>query len=94
MIILIGYKVAGLARHVHDNSTLKEKFDTLVSNDKDLSGDKTALDRRVPTRGIQILHAWMLICTSEVLLNNSLELQSTSYKHIGFQKSSGIFQRH
>jgi hypothetical protein len=50
MIILIVYKVAGLARRVHDNSTLKEKFDTLVSNDKDLSGDKTALDRRVPTR--------------------------------------------
>lgn len=50
MIILIVYKVSGLARHVHDNSTLKEKFDTLVSNDKDLPGDKTALDRRVPTR--------------------------------------------
>lgn len=50
MIILIGYKVAGLTRRVHDNSTLKEKFDTLVSNDKDLSGDKTALDRHVPTR--------------------------------------------
>jgi len=47
MIILIAYKVAGLARRVHDNST--EKFDTLVSNDKDLPGDKTALDRRVPT---------------------------------------------
>jgi hypothetical protein len=29
---------------------LKEKFNTLVSNDKDLPGDKTALDRRVPTR--------------------------------------------
>jgi hypothetical protein len=51
MIILIAYKVAGLARRVHDNSTLKEKFDTLVSNDKDLlPGDKTVLDRRVPTR--------------------------------------------
>lgn len=44
------YQVAGLARRVHDTSTLKEKFDTLVSNDKDLPGDKTALDRRVPTR--------------------------------------------
>jgi len=42
--------VAGLARRVHDNSTLKEKFDTLVSNDKDLPGDKMALDRRVTTR--------------------------------------------
>jgi hypothetical protein len=50
MIILIEYKVAGLARRVHDNSTLKEKFDTLVSNDKDLPGDKTALDRRVTTQ--------------------------------------------
>ena len=42
--------MAGLARRVHNNSTLKEKFDTLVSNDKDLPGDKTALDRRVPTQ--------------------------------------------
>jgi hypothetical protein len=41
--------VAGLTRRVHDSSTLKEKFDTLVSNDKDLPGDKTALDRYVPT---------------------------------------------
>ncbi|KAF8240130.1 hypothetical protein L208DRAFT_1234831, partial [Tricholoma matsutake] len=32
--------VAGLAQHVHDSSTLKEKFDTLVENDKDLSGNK------------------------------------------------------
>jgi hypothetical protein len=47
--------VAGLARRVHDSSTLKEKFNTLVSNDKDLPGDKTALDRRVD--GIQISHA-------------------------------------
>jgi len=44
------YQVAGLARRVHDTSTLKEKFDTLVSNDKDFSGDETALDCRVPTR--------------------------------------------
>jgi hypothetical protein len=43
-------QVSGLARRVHDNSTLKEKFDTLVQNDNDLTGDKTALDRRVPTR--------------------------------------------
>ena len=41
--------MAGLARCVHDNSTLKEKFDILVSNDKNLPGDKTALDRHVPT---------------------------------------------
>jgi hypothetical protein len=50
MMVSIEFKVAGLARRVHDNSTLKEKFDTLVSNDKDLPGDKTALDRRVTTR--------------------------------------------
>ena len=43
-------KVAGLARRVHDASALKEKFDTLVTNNKDLPGDKTMLDRRVPTR--------------------------------------------
>jgi len=43
-------QVAGLARRVHDSSTLKEKFDTLVQNDHDLTGDKTTLDRRVPTR--------------------------------------------
>jgi hypothetical protein len=48
--VTIDLQVAGLARRVHDNSTLKEKFDNLVANDKDLSGDKTMLDRRVPTR--------------------------------------------
>ncbi|KAF8232541.1 hypothetical protein L208DRAFT_1561799, partial [Tricholoma matsutake] len=42
--------VAGLAWHVHDSSTLKEKFDTLVANDKDLSGNKDTLDRQVPTQ--------------------------------------------
>ena len=41
--------MTGLAQHVHDNPTLKEKFDILVSNDKDLPGDKTALDHCVPT---------------------------------------------
>ena len=41
--------MAGLARRVHDSSPLKEKFDTLVTNDKDLPGDKTMLDCRVPT---------------------------------------------
>ena len=29
---------------------MKEKFDNLVQADKDLSGDKETLDRRVPTR--------------------------------------------
>jgi hypothetical protein len=42
--------VAGLARRIHDGSTLKEKFDKLVQNDENLAGSKTALDRRVPTR--------------------------------------------
>ena len=41
--------MAGLAQHVHENSTLKKKFDTLVSNDKDLPGDKRVLDCCVPT---------------------------------------------
>jgi hypothetical protein len=48
-MILIVYQVAGLARCVHDNATLKEKFDTLVSNDKDLPGDKRTLDHCVTT---------------------------------------------
>jgi hypothetical protein len=42
--------VAGLARRVHDGSTLKEKFDKLVEDDEDLKGSKMALIRRVPTR--------------------------------------------
>jgi hypothetical protein len=42
--------VAGLARCVLDTSTLKEKFDTLVLNDKDLPGDKTMLDHHVATQ--------------------------------------------
>ena len=44
------YQVAGLAQHVHDSSTQKEKFDTLVSTDKGLPRDKTALDCHVPTQ--------------------------------------------
>ncbi|KAF8221821.1 hypothetical protein L208DRAFT_1018979, partial [Tricholoma matsutake] len=42
--------VAGLAWCVHDSSTLKEKFDILVTNDKDLSGNKDTLDHQVPTQ--------------------------------------------
>ncbi|KAJ7723017.1 hypothetical protein DFH07DRAFT_932289 [Mycena maculata] len=40
-------KVAGLARRVHDSPTLQEKFEKLVEAN---SGQKAALDRRVPTR--------------------------------------------
>jgi hypothetical protein len=47
--VTIDLQVAGLAQHVHDNSTLKEKFDNLVANDKDLPGDKAMLDLCVPT---------------------------------------------
>ena len=43
-------QVAGLARHVHDGATLKEKFDKLVQEDEELEGSKRALDRRVSTR--------------------------------------------
>ena len=43
------YQVAGLAQCVHYNSVLKEKFDTHISNDKELPGDKTALDCHVTT---------------------------------------------
>lgn len=44
------FKVAGLARRVHDSSTLKEKFDKLVTADTSLEGNKRTLVRRVPTR--------------------------------------------
>ncbi|KAF8881192.1 hypothetical protein BD779DRAFT_1445737, partial [Infundibulicybe gibba] len=43
-------RISGLARRVHDSSTLKEKFDKLVSNDESLQGNRRALSRRVPTR--------------------------------------------
>ena len=43
-------QVAGLARRVHDGTTLKEKFDKLVQEDEELEGSKNALDRRVATR--------------------------------------------
>jgi len=48
-ILIRKSQVAGLAQHVHDSSTLKEKFDILVTNDKDLSGNKETLDHWVPT---------------------------------------------
>ena len=35
---------------MHDSSTLKEKFDKLVADDKLLEGNRRALSRRVATR--------------------------------------------
>jgi len=49
-ILIRKSQVAGLAWYVHDSSTLKEKFDILVTNDKDLSGNKETLDCQVPTQ--------------------------------------------
>lgn len=43
-------KVAGLARRCHDSATLQEKFERLVAAQDSLEGQKSALDRRVPTR--------------------------------------------
>ncbi|KAJ6545063.1 hypothetical protein DFH09DRAFT_1509464, partial [Mycena vulgaris] len=42
--------VAGLARRVHDSATLQGKFEKLVEANSVGSGQKIALDRRVPTR--------------------------------------------
>lgn len=44
ILVLIKSQVSGLARRVHDGTTLKEKFDKLVEADDSLEGDKTALD--------------------------------------------------
>jgi hypothetical protein len=41
--------VAGLARRVHDSTTLKATFDDYVARDLELKGNKQTLDRRVPT---------------------------------------------
>ena len=41
--------MAGLARRVHDSGTLQAKFDKYVAA-ADMHGQKTRLDRRVPTR--------------------------------------------
>ncbi|KAF9233125.1 hypothetical protein BU15DRAFT_54311 [Melanogaster broomeanus] len=44
-------KVAGLAKKVHDTTTLGEQFSKLcAANAQHLDGDKETLDRRVPTR--------------------------------------------
>ncbi|KAJ7829499.1 hypothetical protein B0H14DRAFT_2366569 [Mycena olivaceomarginata] len=44
-------KVAGLARRIHDSGTLQDKFEKLVkANDQTATGQKVALDRRVPTQ--------------------------------------------
>ena len=43
-------QVAGLARRVHDNAVLKEKFEKLVSADEELHDQWRALTRQVPTR--------------------------------------------
>ena len=41
--------VSGLAHHVHDSSTLHEKFDRLVQEDTELEGSMQMLTRHVPT---------------------------------------------
>ncbi|KAF9527495.1 hypothetical protein CPB83DRAFT_768363, partial [Crepidotus variabilis] len=43
-------KVSGLARRVHDITTLDERFQELVRTDQELQFTKRALARRVPTR--------------------------------------------
>ncbi|GBE85912.1 hypothetical protein SCP_0804360 [Sparassis crispa] len=44
-------KVAGLAKRVHDSpGTLGEKFKIAIQLDDQLTGEKTTLDHRVPTR--------------------------------------------
>ncbi|TFK41568.1 hypothetical protein BDQ12DRAFT_696742 [Crucibulum laeve] len=43
-------RMAGLSHHVHDSTTLKEKFDEMVENNPLLSGGQHTLTRRVPTR--------------------------------------------
>ncbi|KAJ7231225.1 hypothetical protein C8J57DRAFT_1036550, partial [Mycena rebaudengoi] len=43
-------KITGLARRVHDSATLQEKFEKLVQANSVESGQKIALDRRVPTQ--------------------------------------------
>ncbi|KIO18119.1 hypothetical protein M407DRAFT_48995, partial [Tulasnella calospora MUT 4182] len=53
--IAIFPKVAGLARKVHDSTTIGERFQLYVRQDRQvdpqsLPGHKTTLDRRVPTR--------------------------------------------
>lgn len=50
ILVLIKSQVSGLARRVHNGTTLKEKFDKLVEADDSLEGDKTALDHWVATR--------------------------------------------
>ena len=44
------WKVAGLARRVHDSTTLGEKFQKIVDEDEELQGSRRALTRQVPTR--------------------------------------------
>lgn len=55
MAIAIFPKVAGLARKAHDSTTIGERFQLYVRQDRQedpgsLPGHKTTLDRRVPTR--------------------------------------------
>ncbi|KAF9524138.1 hypothetical protein CPB83DRAFT_727737, partial [Crepidotus variabilis] len=50
MALQIFPRMAGLARRVHDNTTLKERFVSLVKKNDDLQGTQRTLTRRVPTR--------------------------------------------
>jgi hypothetical protein len=49
-ILKFTFQVAGLARRVHDSTTLQEKLEKLIQDDRELDGSKTTLDRRMPTR--------------------------------------------
>jgi hypothetical protein len=44
------FQIAGLARKVHDNTTLGEQFTIMAETSNDVIGDQHALVRRVPTR--------------------------------------------
>ncbi|KIK76501.1 hypothetical protein PAXRUDRAFT_169752, partial [Paxillus rubicundulus Ve08.2h10] len=73
-------KVAGLAKKVHDLTTIGEQFAVLrAANKNHLQGNKEALDRRVPTRwnsDLACLDAHLYFCVMVQQLTGVSELKA------------------
>ncbi|KJA15693.1 hypothetical protein HYPSUDRAFT_148731 [Hypholoma sublateritium FD-334 SS-4] len=80
-------RVAGLARRVHDSSTLKEKFDKLVSETESLEGNRTALVRRVPTRWNSDLDCLLAHFYFKEVIEQLTAIPSLGLKHYSLSDS-------
>jgi hypothetical protein len=84
LIFKFAYQVAGLAKKVHDSGTVGNTFNSLVDAAKaakEIQSDKTALDRRCPTRwnsefACLTAHQTLKIAVEQLTATSSLKLSA------------------